>query len=115
LIIMKRSSTHENFAKPVRIAAGPITLEGDLVVPAGARGIVVFAHGSGSGRHSPRNRFVAEALQSGGLATLLFDLLTEDEKYQERSHATCGSTSVFWLAGSSRPPTGWASRPRLAT
>jgi dienelactone hydrolase len=84
LITMKSSSTQENVAKPVRIPAGPITLAGDLVVLAGARGIVVFAHGSGSGRHSPRNRFVAEALQASGLATLLFDLLTEDEEYQER-------------------------------
>jgi putative phosphoribosyl transferase len=84
LITMTRTSTHETIAKPVRIAASPITLDGDLAVPAGARGIVVFAHGSGSGRHSPRNRFVAEALQAGELATLLFDLLTEDEEYQER-------------------------------
>src|SRR4051812_23653130 len=82
---MTRTSTREDITRPVRITAGPITLEGDLAVPAGARGIVVFAHGSGSGQHSPRNRFVAEALQAGGLATLLFDLLTEDEEYQERS------------------------------
>jgi dienelactone hydrolase len=81
---MTSTSTHEDITRPVRIAAGPITLEGDLAVPAGARGIVVFAHGSGSSRQSPRNRFVAEALQAGGLATLLFDLLTEDEEYRER-------------------------------
>ncbi len=54
-------------------------LEGDLVVPGDAQGLVVFAHGSGSGRHSPRNRAVAEALQQRGLATLLFDLLTDEE------------------------------------
>ncbi|MBJ7521056.1 MAG: dienelactone hydrolase family protein [Solirubrobacteraceae bacterium] len=60
-------------------------LEGDLAVPEGARGLVVFAHGSGSGRHSPRNRAVAEALQQRGLATLLFDLLT-DEESMDRSH-----------------------------
>src|SRR5262245_19658096 len=75
LITMTRSSTHEDIAMPVPITAGAISLEGDLAVPADASGIVVFAHGSGSGRHSPRNRFVAEALQAGGLATLLFDLL----------------------------------------
>jgi putative phosphoribosyl transferase len=68
----------------VRIAAGQVTLEGDLAVPNRARGVVLFAHGSGSGRHSPRNRFVSEALQEGGLATLLFDLLTEEEEEQER-------------------------------
>jgi fermentation-respiration switch protein FrsA (DUF1100 family) len=56
-----------------------VTLEGELVVPPESTGLVVFAHGSGSSRHSPRNDFVAEALQECGLATLLFDLLTEAE------------------------------------
>jgi dienelactone hydrolase len=55
-------------------------LQGDLSVPRGATGIVAFAHGSGSGRHSPRNRFVAEKLNEAGLATLLMDLLTEEEE-----------------------------------
>jgi putative phosphoribosyl transferase len=64
----------------VRIPAAPAMLEGDLVVPDGARGIVLFAHGSGSSRHSSRNRFVARQLQAAGLATLLFDLLTSDEE-----------------------------------
>jgi dienelactone hydrolase len=54
-------------------------LEGELVVPADAIGIVVFAHGSGSSRHSPRNKFVASQLNSAGIGTLLFDLLTEEE------------------------------------
>lgn len=66
--------------QPVRIPLGPTTLEGNLAVPVGARGIVVFAHGSGSGRHSPRNRYVADVLQSGGLGTLLIDLLTAEEE-----------------------------------
>jgi putative phosphoribosyl transferase len=57
----------------------------DLVVPGGARGVVLFAHGSGSSRHSPRNRFVASVLQDAGLATLLFDLLTEDEAADRRN------------------------------
>ena len=56
------------------------SLEGDLQIPAGARGIVVFAHGSGSSRHSPRNRSVAEVLQKGGVGTLLIDLLTQEEE-----------------------------------
>jgi putative phosphoribosyl transferase len=81
---MKKTSTLDNVETPVRIAAGSVTLEGDLTLPERARGIVLFAHGSGSGRHSPRNRFVAGVLQEGGLATLLFDLLTEEEEYQER-------------------------------
>jgi pimeloyl-ACP methyl ester carboxylesterase len=55
-------------------------LQGDLRIPSAAEGIVVFAHGSGSGRHSPRNRFVADVLVSTGMATLLIDLLTEDEE-----------------------------------
>src|SRR5436190_2464168 len=58
----------------------PTGLLGDLVVPRRAAGIVVFAHGSGSGRHSPRNRYVAGVLHQGGLGTLLLDLLTEAEE-----------------------------------
>ncbi|MFG2911969.1 phosphoribosyltransferase family protein [Kitasatospora sp. NPDC048298] len=60
-------------------------LAGRLTVPAGARGVVLFAHGSGSGRHSPRNRHVAEYLNRTGLATLLFDLLTEAEEPDRRN------------------------------
>jgi len=63
----------------VRIDAGDKVLDGELVAPRAARGVVVFAHGSGSSRFSPRNRAVAQVLQRGGLATLLFDLLTEVE------------------------------------
>lgn len=63
----------------VRLPAGNVTLTGDIVVPPRATGLVLFAHGSGSSRSSPRNRFVAEELQRAGFATLLFDLLTEDE------------------------------------
>jgi putative phosphoribosyl transferase len=64
----------------VRIRAGPTTLEGDLQVPEGAVGVVLFAHGSGSSRHSTRNRYVAGELQAAGLATLLIDLLTPEEE-----------------------------------
>ena len=64
----------------VHVKAGPVTLEGNLGVPEGARAVVLFAHGSGSGRHSPRNRFVARQLREAGLATLLIDLLTENEE-----------------------------------
>jgi pimeloyl-ACP methyl ester carboxylesterase len=82
--VMLRRANVDGAAHPVRIAVGPVTLDGDLDVPERAHGVVLFAHGSGSGRHSPRNRFVAAALREGGLATLLFDLLTEEEEYQER-------------------------------
>jgi putative phosphoribosyl transferase len=60
--------------------AGEVVTDGDLVIPERAGGVVVFAHGTGSGRHSPRNRAVAAELQRSGLATLLLDLLTEDEE-----------------------------------
>ncbi|KOV11095.1 DeoR faimly transcriptional regulator [Streptomyces sp. XY431] len=66
------------------LPAAGVELTGRLTVPAGARGIVVFAHGSGSSRHSPRNRRVAEELNRAGLATFLFDLLTEDEEPDRR-------------------------------
>jgi len=64
--------------QPVRIP--PDGLEGDLVIPERATGIVLFAHGSGSSRHSPRNRYVAGMLNQGGFATLLLDLLTGAEE-----------------------------------
>lgn len=63
----------------VQLEAGEARLEGDLSVPEGAQGLVIFAHGSGSSRFSPRNRFVASILQQGGLGTLLLDLLEEWE------------------------------------
>src|SRR5439155_17767352 len=64
----------------VRIQAGRATLDGNLTIVDGATALVLFAHGSGSGRHSPRNQFVARTLNKAGLATLLFDLLTPDEE-----------------------------------
>lgn len=64
----------------IRVAAGSVTLDGDLVIPPAAHGVVLFAHGSGSSRFSPRNRFVADELNSARLATLLIDLLTPSEE-----------------------------------
>lgn len=66
--------------RAVQIPIGQEILHGDLALPVSAIGIVVFAHGSGSGRHSPRNRFVAQVLHQAGLATLLMDLLTSAEE-----------------------------------
>ncbi|MDQ7828633.1 MAG: dienelactone hydrolase family protein [Armatimonadota bacterium] len=66
--------------RSVTLPAGGVTLAGDLALPEDPKGVVLFVHGSGSSRHSPRNRFVAERLQAVGLATLLFDLLTEEEE-----------------------------------
>jgi len=65
---------------PVTIPIGKEQLRGTLALPDHSKGVVLFAHGSGSSRLSPRNRYVAEVLQSGGIATLLFDLLTEEEE-----------------------------------
>jgi alpha-beta hydrolase superfamily lysophospholipase len=67
----------------VDIPAGPVHLEGELSVPPDAKGLVLFAHGSGSSRHSPRNQFVAGVLQRAGIATLLFDLLTSAEEAED--------------------------------
>jgi pimeloyl-ACP methyl ester carboxylesterase len=68
-----------------RVHVGPHRLPGDLECPAGATGLVLFAHGSGSSRLSPRNRFVAQQLNARGLATLLFDLLTDAEALDRRN------------------------------
>src|SRR6266581_1957848 len=64
----------------VSIPADGNVIQGDLSVPADAKGVVIFAHGSGSSRHSSRNKYVAEILNEAGLATLLIDLLTLDEE-----------------------------------
>src|SRR5258708_707183 len=63
----------------VQVTAAPVRIEGNITIPAAARGMVLFAHGSGSSRHSPRNRFVAAELQKRALGTFLIDLLTADE------------------------------------
>lgn len=89
--------------KLIHIQEVDVTLEGMLKIPEGARGIVLFAHGSGSGRHSPRNNYVADALNKGGLGTLLIDLLTknEDEIYENRFNIALLTkrllTVVRWL------------------
>src|SRR5436305_12485840 len=64
----------------VRISAGSVAFEGNLSLPDHAIALVLFAHGSGSSRHSPRNHFAARALNNSELATLLFDLLTPEEE-----------------------------------
>ena len=74
------ATTTNETIRAVRISAGRVMLQGDLIVPTRARGVVLFAHGSGSSRHSPRNRAVAEVLRAGEMATLLMDLLTADEE-----------------------------------
>jgi putative phosphoribosyl transferase len=77
---MDESSSVQGGTRTVHVHAAGTLLAGDLTVPDRARGVVLFAHGSGSSRHSPRNRFVAEQLQNAGMATLLMDLLSEREE-----------------------------------
>jgi dienelactone hydrolase len=80
----RNARPHHGDIHSVTIPVREAKLAGDLVVPPGARGIVLFAHGSGSSRLSPRNRQVASTLQEAGLATLLFDLLTPLEEREDR-------------------------------
>jgi putative phosphoribosyl transferase len=77
---MKQSKEEKNL---VRIVSGKVTINGNLTVPEGAKGIVLFAHGSGSSRFSPRNRYVAELMNKKGIATLLIDLLTAEEEAED--------------------------------
>lgn len=77
---MSELSSKSKSSSEIQIPIDSITLEGNLTIPEGAKGIVVFAHGSGSSRFSPRNQYVAQELQKEGLGTLLFDLLTAEEE-----------------------------------
>ncbi|MGZ9108091.1 MAG: dienelactone hydrolase family protein [Micavibrio sp.] len=70
--------------RPIRIPAEKVVLDGDLTIPTGAKGLVIFAHGSGSGRKSPRNQYVAKVLNEHRLGTLLADLLTSEEEAVDR-------------------------------
>ena len=90
----------------VEIPCGEVLLEGDLTVPAGARGIVLFVHGSGSSRRSPRNRYVAEQINDAGVGTLLFDLLTPGEA---RAEAYTGELrfNIPFLTDRLRAATRW--------
>jgi putative phosphoribosyl transferase len=93
----------------VTVTSGPVTLRGLLGVPQEAQGVVLFAHGSGSGRLSSRNNFVARSLQDTGLATLLIDLLSEDE---ERSDARTGHLrfDIGFLAQRLEAATDWLTQ-----
>jgi putative phosphoribosyl transferase len=94
----------------VTVTAGPVALHGQLTVPPGARGMVLFAHGSGSSYRSPRNMFVAGALHAAGLGTLLFDLLTPEEE-ADRSNVF----DIGLLASRLTAATGWLrAQPGMA-
>jgi dienelactone hydrolase len=92
--------------RSVRIPAGEAILEGDLQLPAGAFGVILFAHGSGSSRHSPRNRFVAQTLRQAGLGTLLLDLLTPAEEAED-AHSAHLRFDIDLLAGRLLAATDW--------
>lgn len=84
-MIPGRNVSNDGIETEVSIEAGNVTLDGTLALPNQANAVVLFAHGSGSSRHSPRNRYVARVLQSQGIGTLLFDLLTRDEESIDES------------------------------
>jgi putative phosphoribosyl transferase len=96
-------------SRDVAIEVGPASLAGSLTIPDQARGLVTFAHGSGSGRHSPRNRAVAERLNAAGLATLLLDLLTSDEEARDR-HTAQLRFDIRLLTRRLRAAVDWATR-----
>jgi len=83
-MIAGRKSQWDGVNREVLIDLEGATLEGTLVLPKCADGLVLFAHGSGSSRHSPRNRYVAQVLHEQGIATLLFDLLTREEESRDQ-------------------------------
>ena len=87
MVSTARAIPHRVSVREVRIPLSTVQLRGDLALPVGAQGLVIFAHGSGSGRKSPRNRHVADVLHKHNLATLLADLLTEDEETLDRQIA----------------------------
>ncbi|MGH3465682.1 MAG: dienelactone hydrolase family protein [Kribbellaceae bacterium] len=94
------------------IPVAGVTLDGDVVVPHDARGAVLFAHGSGSSRHSPRNRYVAETLHRAGLATVLADLLTPDEEELDRRTGAF-RFDIGLLAGRVTALADWAANDEL--
>jgi hypothetical protein len=79
-----RSSRTDDIKREVSIGLDRTTLEGTLDLPKNANGVVLFAHGSRSSRHSPRNRYVAHVINSSQMGTLLFDLLTREEELRDR-------------------------------
>lgn len=95
-------------SREVRIASADAMLAGDLSVPSDASGLVLFAHGSGSGRHSRRNRLVAQHLQDAGIATLLFDLLTVQEE-QADQHSGQYRFDIPLLTRRMQDATDWVS------
>jgi putative phosphoribosyl transferase len=112
---MARGSLRSEWARAahpaleVHVQVRKAVLRGDLTVPPGAHGVVLFAHGSGSSRHSPRNRYIAQVLQDAGLATLLIDLLSPAEEAREAAGAGL-RLDINALAERLSTATTWLSR-----
>jgi dienelactone hydrolase len=107
---MNRTTQKEVKERLVHVPAGSVTLEGNLVMGGPEpHGVVLFAHGSGSSRHSPRNRFVAQSLRNAGFATLLIDLLSSDEEAVEMYTAHL-RFDIQLLAGRLLAATDWLVR-----
>ncbi len=105
---------------PVNVPVNSIRLEGTLSIPTAASGVVIFAHGSGSSRHSPRNRYVADILNEAGLATLLIDLLNADEQEVDLQTgqlrfdiAFLGESAGCYHAVAARPAAGGRAEDRV--
>ena len=99
----------EEIKQTVEIPTAKVSLQGELIVPAKAPGIVVFAHGSGSSRFSPRNQAVAAIIRQAGIGTLLFDLLTADEEAVDIATAFVVVLALLLLCANSQPE----NRPTL--
>jgi len=104
-----RTISDDGVEQNVTIEAGKATLEGTLGLPKEARAVVLFAHGSGSSRNSPRNRYVARVLREAGLGTLLFDLLTADEESVDQASGEL-RFSIPFLAKRLEDATRWLMR-----
>ncbi|MEU6314551.1 phosphoribosyltransferase family protein [Streptomyces sp. NPDC047014] len=113
LLARAAAASRSATATPVEVDAGGLTLAGDLALPVGAAGVVMFAHGSGSGRRSPRNRSVAAELNRAGLGTLLFDLLTPAEEGDRANVFDIGTLAArlteatVWLRRRAPVPVGY--------
>ena len=104
-----KSAAQTESGRPVKIPAGSVSLDGELIVPGDSTGLVIFAHGSGSSRFSPCNQHVAQLLRQAGLGTLLFDLLTPHEERADTERGTLRFNiglltqrlvcAAHWLAG----------------
>ena len=111
---MATSSQSSGGSQEVTIPVRDAVLSGTLDVPEHCAGLVIFAHGSGSSRHSPRNRYVAEILQKAGMGTLLFDLLTESEENVDRVTAE-HRFNIPFLAARLIQATEWVQRQAMTT